>query len=346
MVHNRPDTKDSERFKYHTAEPAQEVFEFTRSEKNYGDELKINDWTTDLPVYKSILDKAKDGPTLGMTIIRNDSVLFEYYREDIQPDDLLTSYSVAKSFVSAMIGIAISEGKIKSVDQLAVEFVPELKADKQFSKVTIKHLLNHTSGIKGSLPLEAKLYYGSDAMKTILDVKFEHEPGTHQAYVNLNSQLLGLILSRATGVSVSKYLEEKIWQPIGAKNEARWSTDDKNEMEKTYCCLNASLMDYAKFGRLFLNEGNWNGKQVVPEEWVRESIARNDEDGSSHGYNYSWHIGLKEYGDYSAAGLFEQYVYIVPKKNLVIALFNEHDKSLEMERVNWPYIFRQLTDLL
>jgi len=345
-IHNRPDVKDSERFDYNVAAAGDNAFSFIQGDKDWGDVLKINDWTTDLPIYRSIREKAEEGPTLGMSIIRNDSILFEYYREGYNADNLLTSYSVAKSFLSAMIGIAIDEGKIKGVEQKAIDFLPELKDNLQFQDVTIKHLLNHTSGIKTSLMLEGKMYYTTDVTKIFKNIEFKNKPGEKQAYVNANSQLLGLILRRATGSSATEYLEQKIWQPIGARKEARWNTDAKNKIEKTYCCLNATLLDYAKFGRLFLNKGNWEGKQLVSKDWVKQSLERTDAEGSSHGYNYSWHLGLKEYGDFTAAGLYEQYIYMVPKKNLIIVLFNDRDDKIEMERVNWPYIFRQLADLL
>ncbi len=343
---NKPDTKDPKRFLYNEVEASDQPFDFYRSEIDYGEILKINDWTTDLPVFRTIKEKLDDGPTLGFAIIRNDSILYEYYDEGYDASDLFTSYSVAKSFTSALVGIAIDEGHIKGVDQLAMDFIPELKDHVAFQEVSIRHLLNHTSGMAESLSMDGKLYYSNDVMKALSKIKFENKAGETQSYVNMNTQLLGLILWRATGVHPGDYLEEKIWKPMGARYNARWSTDKKNQMEKTYCCLNASLLDYAKFGRLYLNGGNWEGKQLVPASWVEESLARNTEEGSSHSYNYCWHLGLKEYEDYAAAGLFEQYIFVAPKKDIIIVAFNRADSKLEMERVNWLYIMRQLTDLL
>jgi CubicO group peptidase (beta-lactamase class C family) len=129
-------------------------------------------------------------------------------------------------------------------------------------------------------------------------------------------------------------------------DDAVWSTDTKNNLEKTYCCLGATALDYAKFGRLYLNQGVWNGKRIISERWYNKSISRDTTGGSSYNYNYCWHIGLKEYGDYMAIGLYKQHIYINPKKNLLIVLFNDREKPLKAERVNWWFVFRQIADQL
>ncbi len=127
--------------------------------------------------------------------------------------------------------------------------------------------------------------------------------------------------------------------------DAKWSTDKRGKV-KTYCCINASSRDYLRFGRLWLNEGRHEGKQVVPKDWIEQSLSRNIAEGSSHGYNFLWHIGLAEYGDFMAAGLFKQFLYIYPKKNLVMVVLNDRDKAIEMERRDWIYVLRQLADQL
>ena len=127
---------------------------------------------------------------------------------------------------------------------------------------------------------------------------------------------------------------------------ARWSTDETGETEKTYCCLSATARDYAKFGRLFLKRGQWQGKQLLMEDWVARSIHRDASAGSSEGYNYYWHIGLKEYGDFMAIGLYKQHIYLNPAKNLIIVVLNDEEERLKAERTNWPYILRQMADVL
>jgi len=164
--------------------------------------------------------------------------------------------------------------------------------------------------------------------------------------LNINIQLLGIILERSTAMPPSKYLEEKIWKPIQMCQEAVWATDRKNNIEKTYCCLGASTLDYAKFGRLYLNKGKWKGQQIISEEWYHKSIERDTTEGSSFNLNYSWHIGLKEYDDYMAIGMYKQHIYINRKKNIVMVLLNNKEGSLKAERVNWWNVFRQITDQL
>jgi CubicO group peptidase (beta-lactamase class C family) len=153
-----------------------------------------------------------------------------------------------------------------------------------------------------------------------------------------------LILNRATGISPSKYLEDKIWKPIQMCSNGIWSVDEKNQLEKSFCCLGATALDYAKFGRLYMNKGVWNGKNIISENWYNKSIERDSTNGSSFNYNYCWHIGLKEYGDFMAIGLYKQHIYINPAKNLIIVSLNDKEKRLKAERVNWWDVFRQIAD--
>ena len=146
-------------------------------------------------------------------------------------------------------------------------------------------------------------------------------------------------------MSVSELTHQKIWTPIGMCHEGLWSID-KYEIEKSFCCLSATALDYAKFGRLYLNKGLWNNERVFSESWYEQSIKRDTSDGSSHNYNYSWHLGLKEYGDFMAIGLYKQHIYICPKKNLIIVLLNDREKPILAERINWWFVFRQIGDQL
>jgi CubicO group peptidase (beta-lactamase class C family) len=283
--------------------------------------------------------------TEAFLLIRNDTVLYEYYRKPSTANDLHPSYSIAKSFVSALTGIAVSEGFIKNINDPVTTYLPELNYKPEFEKLSIKHLLNHTSGIRYSLSQDARLYYGRDVWKAIRKIEFETTPGTKQSYLNINSQLLGLVLERATGKSAASYLEEKIWKPAGMENTAFWSTDSKGT-EKTFCCLNATARDYAKFARLYLNKGNWQGETIISSEWITQSLAQDTAEGSSYGYNFSWHRGLDNYNDFMAIGLYKQHIYVNPAKNMIIVLLNHKENKLKAERVNWWYIFRQIADRL
>jgi CubicO group peptidase (beta-lactamase class C family) len=339
----QPDAKDILRFDSSRIFESDQCFEFQSGNEEIGNKIKVNDWTTNIPFFKGLRELSESHSVRSFLVIKNDSILFQYDRFDINATTIHPSYSIAKSVTSALIGIAIEEGEIKSVNELVSNYIPELGEGEFVANLKIEHLLNHTSGFKYTLRSDADLYYGNDVLKAVKYASFEHPPGTHQHYLNINVQLLGLILHRSTGISPSEYLQEKIWKKIGACQEARWSRDTKGN-DRTFCCLGATSLDYAKFGRLFLNKGNWEGRQVVPKDWFEASIERDSTSGSSFNYNYCWHIGLKEYGDFMAIGLYKQHIYINPKKNLIIVVLNDKEKALKAERVNWWNVFRQIVD--
>ncbi len=340
-----PDKKDSERFSKNDIPNGTSNFQFKESKKDWTNQLMVNDHSSDLPVFKSIETVLKEHKSRAFLLIKNDSILLEYYRDNIGVGSTHASYSVAKSFTSILIGFAIQDGFIEDEQTLVKAFIPEIAKHPQANKLTIEHLLNQTSGIKYTLSSDAIVYYGNDILKAVKNIEFEMEPGQKQSYLNINAQLLGLILKRTTKMKPSEYLSQKIWQPLGMESAAFWSTD-KQQLEKTYCCLNATARDYARFGRLMNQYGEWEGQQLLNEDWIKQSLERNATKGSSYNYNYSWHIGLKEYGDYFADGMYQQYIYFVPDKDIVIVLFNDKEKKLKSKMVRWQYLFRQLIDQL
>ncbi len=346
IYHGEPSAEDALLFPYKTIKKSDTSFQFQRSAEDWGKRLRFNDWMTDIPVYKTLHQTVQDHATQACLVIQRDTILYEYYADDKNANSLLPSYSIAKSILSALIGFAIQEGHLASEEDLVLKYIPELEGKKYSKQLTIKHLLNMTSGISYKLEVDAQLYYGEDILQTLAAIEFEEAPGTRQAYLNINAQLLGLILQRTTKKTAAAYLEEKIWKPLGMESNAHWSTDETGENVKTYCCLNATALDYAKFGRLFLQGGKWDEKQVLHEDWIRKSLARNATEGSSEGYNYNWHIGLKAYGDFMAIGLYKQHLYLNPSKDLIIVVLNDEEDRLKAERTNWPYIFRQIADLL
>lgn len=340
-----PDHKDIHRFSSNAITASKDCFEFHQDVKGVMSGFRVTDWSTGSPYFVKLDELNRSRPVRSMLVIRNDTLLYRFNGQNTTLEELHPSYSVAKSFTSALVGIAISEGYISSVNQKVIDFVPELKHIPMSEKLEIEHLLNMTSGFRLKLKSVTELYYGNDVLKPLKWVEFAHEPGTYQEYVNLNVQLLGLILHRATGAKPSEYLSEKLWKPMQACTDALW-TSDKNGEDKTFCCMGATAVDYAKFGRLFLNNGNWDGKQIVPAEWVERSISRDTTNGSSFGYNYLWHIGEKAYGDYMADGMYKQHIYVHPEKRIIIVLFCERDNALKAERVRWRYVFRQIVDQL
>jgi CubicO group peptidase (beta-lactamase class C family) len=285
--------------------------------------------------------------TKAFLIIRNDSLIYEKYIGGSGQSTIFPGFSITKSFLSALVGIAIEEGHIKNVNQPVTDFLPELK-DKKFQKVTIEDLLNMRSGIKFTESYSnpfggmAKFYYGRNLRKYTLKLKVESEPGKVYKYQSANSQILAMVLEKATGKKISAYLEEKIWRPIGMESNGTWNVDSKKFREnKGFCCINARSIDFAKFGQLYLNRGSMNDRQIIPETWVNESLlVRNDSrDSQGFPYTYSWRV--LENGDFFAKGILGEFIYICPAKKIVIVRIG--DKSAELV---WPDLFREIISQL
>lgn len=269
-------------------------------------------------------DFLKETKSVAFLVIRNDSILYERYLDKYEETSIVPSFSMAKSVTSMLIGCAIDDGLIGSVQDPVSKYVPEM-AKNGFDKVTIAHVLQMTSGIKfnegyyNPFGEVASFYYGTNLRKDTEKLKLETEPGTQFAYASGNTQILGLVLERVlNGKTITAYLDEKIWKPIGMEYDASWSIDRKKDgIEKTFCCLNARARDFAKLGRLYLHKGNWEGQQLVPESWVKESTKVDSTDGSYKRYQYQWWLPTED-GDFAAQGILGQYIYVNPEKNLVI----------------------------
>lgn len=295
-------------------------------------------------VYK-IDSMAAANNSVAFLIIRNDSLLFERYYQDYEASSTVASFSMAKSYTSALIGAAIADGHIKSVEEPITNYLTELKNKMGFDQVTIKHLLQMTSGIKANesyynpLGQAAKLYYGRNLRGYLSKLKTDYAPGTKFAYRSVNTQLLGLIVERATKKTVTDYMNEKIWNHLGAEYEASWSIDKKkNGLEKTFCCINSKARDFAKFGRLYLNEGQWNGQQLLPKNWITESTTSAQKEGAVGYYGYQWWISPK---GFYADGLHGQFIYVNRAKNLIIVRLGKSEGKMP-----WPNFFDQLSEYL
>lgn len=277
-------------------------------------------------------------------VIQDDAILYEKYFNDASRESIVTSFSTAKSFTSTLIGIAISEGYIDSVDDPITDYLPELTdRDLAFKNITIRNLLMMSSGIKYvEFPYvngdDAKTYYYPNLRQLALeDTRIVGSPGEKFLYNNYHPLLLGLIIERATGTSVANYLQEKIWKPIGMAYPGSWSLDEHG-FAKMESGINGRAIDFAKFGRLFLHNGEWNGVQVVPADWVAAATQADtsvdyanyyDDDfifANGQGYyKYMW-WGIQrdeQNYDFMALGNHGQFNYISPQKNLIILRYGE-----------------------
>lgn len=262
--------------------------------------------------------------TVAFMVIRNDTILFERYFSGYDSASIVASFSMAKSYVSALIGCAIQDGLIQNVNEPITNYIPEMKKN-GFEKVTIKHLLQMTSGINfnesyyNPFGHAASFYYGKNLEKKTIKLKLKWEPGTQFEYTSGSTQILGLVLQRALKTeSITAYSERKLWKPMNMEFDASWSLDQRNGMEKAFCCLNARARDFAKFGRLYLNNGNWNGVQLVPQNWVAQSTIADTTNGGVDYYKYQWWLDDENPNQFCAQGHLGQYIFIDKAKKVVI----------------------------
>ena len=285
----------------------------------------------------------EDNKTVAFLIIKNDTIQYEKYFKGYDQQNIVPSFSMAKSVTSILIGCAIDDGFIQSVDEPITKYIPEMTKN-GFDKVTIKHLLQMTSGIKFNESYvnpfgdAASFYYGRNLRKEIRKIKLKTPPGEKFEYLSGNTQLLGLVLERSLkDRTITSYLQEKIWTPLGMEYDASWSIDrKKNGLEKTFCCLNARARDFAKIGRLYKNNGNWNGKQIVSQKWVEESTKIDTTEGSANSYQYQWWLPTPN-GDFMSEGILGQYIYVNPTKDLIIVRLGKNEG-----KADWTNIFTSL----
>ena len=220
-----------------------------------------------------------DTYTAAFVIIRNDTMIYESYFNGFDQSSLLPSFSVAKSIVGTLIGIAIHDGAMSPADPVT-KYLPSLsRNDARFEKITIQNLLDMRSGIdfnEGSYDLKddaIKLGFRPNIQKQVKKLKVKKAPGGELNYQSINTLLLAMALEKATGKSVHTYLSEKIWKPAGMEFDASWTVDSKkHQQEIAYAGVNAAARDYAKFGSLYLNDGKANGKQIIPSEWIKATV--------------------------------------------------------------------------
>ena len=235
--------------------------------------------------------------TKALLVFSGDTLLFEKYYDEHNENTVSNSFSVAKTLVALLIGIAVDEGHIKSLDESISVYIPEFKnTDKK--AITIRHLLAMASGLdwkeSGKNPLSdnAESYYGTDLRGHVTGQAVEIEPGKLFNYQSGNSQLLGFILEKATGVGLNEYAEEKVWKRIGAEHDAFWSLDKENGDEKAFCCMYATARDYGRLGQVILNGGKYKGVQIIPEDYFNEMVVPTDLSTKEDipNYRYGLHI--------------------------------------------------------
>lgn len=281
-----------------------------------------------VPGHPDIAAMLEGSETTAFIVVADGRLVYEQYFDGHDRHSIQASFSVAKSFNSALIGAAMSQGLIGSIDDPITDYIPELLLrDKRFGMITIRHLLSMSSGLRyapAGMPWgdDAKTYYDPNLRRLALErSEIVEEPGQRFHYNNYNPLLIGIILERATGMAVSDYLSEILWKPIGAVADASWSLDSNaSGFEKMESGINALPVDLAKLGMLYLDRGLWNGNQILPADWVDQSTRRSDATDPSNGYQYGWWTFDDDtLGDYyAAAGNKGQYMFVFPEDRLVV----------------------------
>ncbi|MDH3294314.1 MAG: beta-lactamase family protein [Acidimicrobiia bacterium] len=286
--------------------------------------------------------------TQALLVITNDSLVVEWYGNGAERDTMLTSFSVAKSFDSALVGIAIDEGFIASVDDPITDYLPELADDDhgvQLSRITVADLLSMSSGLDYH-EMRWAVFNGDDPLTTYhpdqqeislaAATRLVDEPGRYFRYNKYHPQLLGMILERTTGMTVSDYTESRLWEPLGMEYDGQWTLDRDDGFEKMEAGLNARAIDFAKLGSLYLAGGSRNGDRIVSEEWVAASVSPTPErirpdryrddfgrwinDDGNGWYGYFWYGRARDDNrfDFFAEGDHGQFIYVCPRANTVV----------------------------
>jgi CubicO group peptidase (beta-lactamase class C family) len=271
--------------------------------------------------------------TVAYVIIKNDSIWFEKYYGDFNESSKTNSFSMAKSYVSGLLGKAIMDGYIKNLDQPVSDFYPEYS----YAKTTVGDLASMASGLDwvesytSPFSVTARANYDDDLAETILNQKVVKTPGVEFEYLSGSTQLLGMIIEKATGKTLSNYLSKSFWKPLGSSDNALWQLDDKDHrLAKAFCCIGSTAKDFARFGKLYKDFGKWNGQQVLDSSFVAKSIKPRFPESPEYGYGW-W---LKQHNGkdfFMMRGHLGQYVIVQPEDNIIIVRLG-HKKSPDISK--------------
>lgn len=340
LTHWFPDITDTYLFPSHTVHKADSCWEWPAA-------ADYNKYT--LSAQENVL--LEEYKTVAFLVIQNDSILYEEYRDGWEPESLGNIFSATKSVVGLLVGIALDEGYIGNLDDKVSQYLPEFREGNK-DRITIRHLLTMSSGLgwdeayTALISLTTQAYYGDEIRKLVMGLEPAEEPGRRYSYKSGDTQILSFLLEAAVSkgkgypVTISEYAEEKLWKPMQTCNDALWNLDKEKGDEKTYCCFNTTARDFARFGRLLLNHGNWNGRQLVSESYLEEAIApafylENEfGDGPLDYYGFQiWTVHYKGRRLPAFRGLGGQYIFVIPDKNAIVVRMG-HKRSDEYKREN------------
>lgn len=278
-----------------------------------------------------LLKANKDWGTIAYVIIKNDSIWFEKYYDGFGEDSKSNSFSMAKSYVSGMLGKAIMDGYIKSLDQPVCDFLPDFCEGKA-AKMTVGDLSSMASGTNwderyySPFSITTRAYFDDDLAKVCNGLKVVEEPGKAFKYASGDTQMLAMVIEKATGKKLYKYLEESFWKPLGSENDVLWQVDSEDhDLVKAYCCIAGNAKDFARFGKLYKDHGKWNGEQILDSAFVAKSITPRFADSPEYGYGW-WMKDVNGKNFKMMRGHLGQYVIVQPEDNIIIVRLG-HQKS-------------------
>ena len=284
--------------------------------------------------------------TTALLVYKADAIVFEQYYLGTQATDRRISWSMAKSYLSGLFGIAVDEGHIKSIEQLVTDYVPAL-TESGYAGVTIKQVLQMSSGVKfnedyGDFKSDINRFGRSVAFGGTFDdfaasLVNERVAGTHMHYVSIDTHVLGMVLRAATGQTFIEYFDAKLWSKLGSESDAYYVADDSAE-PMVLGGLNMMTRDYLRLGVAYLNNGVINGEQVIPAQWIKDSITPDaphltpgKRDNSDHvfGYGFQWWVPERSDGEFFAWGIYGQFIYVNQKDNVVIVKNSANTKFMD-----------------
>ena len=272
-----------------------------------------------------------DWGTIAYLIIKNDSIWFEKYYDGFGENSKSNSFSMAKSYVSGLMGKAIEQGYIKSLDQPVCDFLPAFCNEKA-KKMTVGDLSSMASGTNwderyySPFSITTRAYFDDDLAKVSNGLKVVRTPGQAFKYASGDTQMLAMVIEKATGKKLYDYFEEIFWKPLGSENDVLWQVDSEDhDLVKAYCCIAGSAKDFARYGKLFLDHGKWNGKQILDSAFVTKSITPRFPESPEYGYGW-WMKDVNGKNFKMMRGHLGQYVIIQPEDDVIIVRLG-HKKS-------------------
>lgn len=319
LIHWYPDISDTYLFESNVVAKADSCWEWPEARQYNRYRLDVAD--------SAYLDEYG---TVAFLVIRNDSIVYEEYRDSWTPYTLSNLFSATKSIVGLLVGIALDEGFIKSLDDKVSVYLPEFREGRK-SELTVRNLLTMSSGLNWDeaytslFSKTTQAYYGDNIRELVMNLEVTEDPGKRYSYKSGDTQVLSLLLEAATGTTVSDYAQEKLWRPMQACTDALWNLDRKGGDEKAYCCFNTTARDVARFARLILRNGDWNGRQLISAAYMQEAVSPaaylENEFGDGPLNYYGFQIWIMHYRgmEFPAfRGLGGQYIFAIPQKNAIV----------------------------